>query len=1056
MSTPIPGPPAWPFIGNLRDVNVNDTVRCFGELADTYGPIFKLHLGGDDRIFICSRELVDEVCSRKEFVKIPIGSIKQLQVVTPDGLFTAPHGHEAWAVGHRTLLPAFGPLSIRAMLPEMLDITSQAVLKWARFGEHNAINVTEDFTRLTLDTIALCSMDTRFNSFYQNELHPFPQAIRTILMGAQGRSTRPAWLSSFMWNEKREFDGANEFLHKFAEEVITKRRNSPPIPVKQDLLDAMLNRKDPVTGKHLDDALIIDNMITFLIAGHETTAGLLSFLFYLLVTHPSAYTVLQKEVDDTLGNGPITIELISKLQYTKACVREALRLRPTAAIWGVSPINNPDDADQPIILGNQWLIKPNQTVLVLCPKLHRDPSVFGVDADEFKPDRMLEDNFKVLPKNCWKPFGNGARACIGSDFAMQEAIVATAALFQKFDFKLADPDYKLSVQQTLTLKPKGFFMKAKLRPSIDSLSIQRQMFSPRSASPSLSGTILVPNDKMTEQSRSKPDMKPLSVFYASNMGTCKGLADRLMISAVSRGFLCTVRPLDEAVDSLPVNQPILILVASYEEHPGNAQEFLGWIQGAARPRLGNVYYTVFGCGNRDWHHTFQTSPILVDQMMEKCGATRLIPRGVADASQGDVMGDWESWQASQFWPTVARFYGKNVNIGVDPASLIQGYRTETSRLQRIHVRVTDVKALTQGDGTRVKYHMEVELPQDVSYSVGDYLEVHAKNSKQDLERLFRIFKVKDSEDADPLILAVWKQLELNQPATTMQIESLHQACLSRNDKGTLSSLIKNLAVNPGNPNMRPTVLQILVAYPSIPASLNELVAMLPPLRPRLYSISSSPLHTKSRCTLTRSAVDRQLPGLASGFLASLQPDAIFEVSVRRGKDLFRPPLDLASVPMIMVCIGTGIAPFRGFVQHRVEMLRRDPSLANGLAPALLYAGFRKPEDALYVDELERWQTEGAIKVRWVYSETHASLTEDEASRYVQGELWANKDEAVRMWDMGARVYVCGSRSLSKGMREMAKKIYSDVAEKRCGTKAEEDIEEWWADVIRERYAVDVF
>jgi hypothetical protein len=83
------------------------------------GPIYKLRLGGDDRIFISSQELVNEICSRKEFVKIPIGAIRQLQNVTPDGLFTAPHGQESWEVAHRTLIPAFGPIPVQEMLPGM-------------------------------------------------------------------------------------------------------------------------------------------------------------------------------------------------------------------------------------------------------------------------------------------------------------------------------------------------------------------------------------------------------------------------------------------------------------------------------------------------------------------------------------------------------------------------------------------------------------------------------------------------------------------------------------------------------------------------------------------------------------------------------------------------------------------------------------------------------------------------------------------------------------------------------------------------------------------------
>lgn len=137
-------------------------------------------------------------------------------------------------------------------------------------------------------------------------------------------------------------------------------------------------------------------------AGHETTSGLLSFLFYLLITHPDAYAMLQQEIDYVVGKGPVKADHLSKLQYVKACIRESLRLYPTAAVWGVSPLLNDSGAEEHVILANKWAIRGNQTVLVLSPKLHRDPTVFGDDAEEFKPERMLEDRFRALPKNCWK------------------------------------------------------------------------------------------------------------------------------------------------------------------------------------------------------------------------------------------------------------------------------------------------------------------------------------------------------------------------------------------------------------------------------------------------------------------------------------------------------------------------------------------------------------------------------------------------------------------------------------------------------------------------------
>jgi cytochrome P450/NADPH-cytochrome P450 reductase len=143
-------------------------------------------------------------------------------------------------------------------------------------------------------------------------------------------------------------------------------------------------------------------------AGHETTSGLLSFLFYYLLKNPSAYQAAQRQVDEVIGRGPITADHMSKLPYIEACLRETLRLNPTAPAFQVKPL----DSDEPIYLaGGKFEVKKGQPIFAFLPSIHRDPAVWGSDADEFKPERMLDEPFSKLPKNAWKPFGNGMRGC---------------------------------------------------------------------------------------------------------------------------------------------------------------------------------------------------------------------------------------------------------------------------------------------------------------------------------------------------------------------------------------------------------------------------------------------------------------------------------------------------------------------------------------------------------------------------------------------------------------------------------------------------------------------
>lgn len=229
------------------------------------GEIFKLTLGGGDRLFISSQALLNEICDEKRFTKVVSGPLIEVRHAAGDGLFTAHFGEHNWEVAHRVLMPAFGPLSIRGMFDEMHDIASQLVVKWARFGPSEKINVTDDFTRLTLDSIALCAMDTRFNSFYKEEMHPFVSAMTGMLAESGARAQRPAFMNYFMRAAQQKFDADIALLRKVAGDVVAERRAHPCD--KKDLLNAMIKGRDPKTGEGLTDESIINNMITFLIAG---------------------------------------------------------------------------------------------------------------------------------------------------------------------------------------------------------------------------------------------------------------------------------------------------------------------------------------------------------------------------------------------------------------------------------------------------------------------------------------------------------------------------------------------------------------------------------------------------------------------------------------------------------------------------------------------------------------------------------------------------------------------------------------------------------------------
>ncbi|GKU22337.1 unnamed protein product [Fusarium langsethiae] len=1064
-TVPIPEPPGMPFLGNINEIDSEFPLKSMISLAEQFGEIYRLKFPGRSIVIVSTRELVNETCDKKRFKKSIHHVLSEIRNGVRDGLFTAKMGEENWGIAHRVLMPAFGPLSIRSMFDEMHDVAGQLAMKWARYGPQSQITVTDDFTRLALDTLALCSMGYRFNSYYSPVLHPFIKAMGDFLVEAGNKSRRLPLPSVFYSAKDQKFADDIEILRSTAKEVLESRKAGKSD--RRDLLTAMLEGVDSKTGKKMTDESIMDNLITFLIAGHETTSGLLSFAFYQLLKHPEAYQKVQQEVDGVVGKGQIKVDHLSKLPYLSGVLRETLRVNATIPHFAVEPFED-------TVLAGKYPVKGGETIFNLLAKSHLDPTVFGEDANEFKPERMMDENFNRITNefpNCWKPFGNGMRACIGRPFAWQEALLVMAILLQNFNFVL-DPNYSFGIKETLTIKPKDMHMRAILRDGLTPTTLERR----------LAG--IAEPEKAHEQAKSNVASEgkggmPLTILYGSNSGTCESLAQRVASDAVSHGFRATkIDCLDSANGSLPTDQPVVIITASYEgQPPDNAGHFVAWIEAQDKDKalLKDVSYAVFGCGHKDWVQTFHRVPKLVDTTLEQLGAQRLADVGLTDTSNGEVFTNFETWEDDVLWPALTSKY-KTTTVkdsktkGMDV--VISNPRTSVLRQDVREATVTKAGTLTKGsDAKGIKKHIEIKIPDDMVYTAGEYLAVLPINPKESVHRAMRRFHlVRDAhlsiktdgptslpvDSSVPAHDVLSSYVELSQPATRRKILTLCEYAGDEDTKAELSRLAGDDYAGEIS-SKRVSVLDLLERHPSIALPIGVFLSMLPPMRVRQYSISSSPMATPNYVTLTFSVLNEpslsgQGPyvGVASSYLDSLAEGDSLHVAIRPSHAAFSLPTDAERTPMICVAAGTGLAPFRGFIQERATMIEA----GRNLAPALLFFGCCSPEhDDLYRDELDRWEDLGAVSVRRAYSR---DCDKSEGCKHVQDRMWHDREELVDLWKQGAKAYVCGSRGVAESAKDTIIKIKVEM-EKAKGEEADEDsIRDWFEALRNIRYVTDVF
>ena len=1075
----IPQPPEQFLLGNLLALSATSPIQSMVKLAQEYGPIYRLTMRGRVIVIVSSQELVNELSDEKRFDKNIRGALRLVRRFSGDGLFTAKTQEPNWSKAHNILLPNFSHKAMQSYHLMMLDIAEQLMLKWERHNADEEIDVTRDMTSLTVDTIGICGFNYRFNSFYHDTEHPFVRAMAGALGSTMDELRDVPMENLVRKNRERQLQDDIRTMNETVDRIIKDRRASgEDLSTKTDLLSYMLSGVDKKSGEKLDDLNIRYQVITFLIAGHETTSGLLSFAIYSLLNHPDVLARAYEEADRVLGADPSvkpTYAQVNQLTYISQILKETLRLYPTAPAYSLYPYE-----DQ--IIGGKYKVKKHHQITVLLPSLHRDPMVWGEDAEEFNPDHFSPDKEAALPPNAYKPFGNGQRACIGRQFAMQEATLVLGMILQRF--KLIDhTHYELKIRETLTMKPDGFKIKVRSR-SLESRVTSRESKEINSVTTQDSRPKTPDSRLQTPNSLRRHDT-PLLALYGSNMGTAEGLARQIAQDGEDNGFAARVAPLDDYTGRLPKEGVVVIVTASYNGlPPDNAGQFYDWLRNGefADEALAGVKYAVFGCGNRDWGTTFQAIPRFIDERMAALGAERLVAHGEGDA-RDDFEGQFQKWYKPSRLAVAKKF---NIAPMTDEAAKPL-YKMEIVSAEQMSpfVGAFDAKSMTirvnrelhhkEGDkpSERSTRHLELELPEGVSYRAGDHLGVIPHNSENLVKRIatrfgferdthIRLRKTSNRKTFLPVdqTISVYKLLadyvELQDVATRTQIQTLAEYTECPPEKIKLAAVAGDDEISAARYReevlaKRKSLIDLIEESPACTVPFEVYLEMLPPLRPRYYSISSSPLVEERSCSITVAVVEGAarsghgtFAGVCSNYLRQQAEGSVIYAFVKDTKSAFRLPDDPA-IPIIMIGPGTGLAPFRGFLQERAALKTQGEEIGK----SLLFFGCRHPQqDFIYEDELQRYEAEGVTRLSISFSRL-----DEQKKCYVQNDIYALRDEVWQLIEQGAVIYVCGDASrMAPDVRLTFAAIYREK------TRASDADAERWLNSLtaQNRYLVDVW
>ena len=401
-------------------------------------PIMVTRMLGRKTIFVCDPDLVQQVLveDNESFVKAE-SMRRSLEPGLGQGILTAEG--QRWRLQRRVAAPVFRPTHVNSFLPAMLRASQEMRDRWAKLPNGTPLEISQQMTRVTFEII----LETMLSGAGSADLGRLETSIRDFLDSTSWTTALSA-MGAPLWTPfpgKRRSERASAFLQRTVSDRIAERRLTGER--RDDLLSLMLDAKDPETGEGLDDIDIRDNVLTFIGAGHETTALALTWTFYLLAKNPDVERKILDEIKRVTGGATLEPEQVVQLTYTRQVVQESMRIFPPVAMVV-------RQSTRDLKIGGE-LVATGDNVFVPIYAIHRHKTLWN-DPEVFDPNRFAPEAVKARHRWSYLPFGAGPRICIGMGFALLEAVAILAALLPAARLSTA-PDFKPTPKLRVTMRP---------------------------------------------------------------------------------------------------------------------------------------------------------------------------------------------------------------------------------------------------------------------------------------------------------------------------------------------------------------------------------------------------------------------------------------------------------------------------------------------------------------------------------------------------------------------------------------------------------------------------